>query len=183
MGMGITDGNLLYCHSVAEGKKDKKISTLEYNNRTDYDCFNNPFTVDFGIPDMHLPPITIDDRPPLPKRARYAPNLLPATISVASENPVSTLTTPSDLPDILTTVGQKIFHVLKKGLSVNVRVHRGYCCRKHGRIRCYKKTRFYCSICSDEDRRFYYCQRFSSINVATRACFLEHQHTISLGYG
>ena len=34
LGMGITDGKLLYCHGVAEGNKDKKISTLEYNNRT-----------------------------------------------------------------------------------------------------------------------------------------------------
>ena len=42
--MGITDGELLYCHGVAEGNTDKKISTLEYNNRTFYDCFNNTFT-------------------------------------------------------------------------------------------------------------------------------------------
>ena len=67
-----------------------------------------------------------------PKRARYAPNMLPATIYVASENSVSTLTTPSDLPDILPTDGQKDVHVLKKGLPVNGRDHRGYCCRKHG---------------------------------------------------
>ena len=39
LGMGITDGKLLYCHGVTEGNKDKKISTLEYNNRTVYDCF------------------------------------------------------------------------------------------------------------------------------------------------
>ena len=77
--------------------------------------------------------------PPPPKRARYAPNLLPATISVASEKSVSTLTTPYDLPDILPNDGQKNVHVLKKGLPVNGRVHRGYCCRKHGQIRCYKK--------------------------------------------
>ena len=50
LGMGITDGNLLHCHGVAEGNKDKKISTLEYNNRTVYDCINNPFTADCGIP-------------------------------------------------------------------------------------------------------------------------------------
>ena len=37
LGMGITDGKLLYCHGVAEGNKEKKISTLEYNNRTVYD--------------------------------------------------------------------------------------------------------------------------------------------------
>ena len=66
LGMGITDGKILYCHSVAEGNEDKKISTLEYNNRTVYDCFNNTFTSDFGIPAMNLPLIIINDRPPPP---------------------------------------------------------------------------------------------------------------------
>ena len=74
-------------------------------------------------------------------------------------------------------------YVLKKGLPVNGRVHIGYCCRKYGQIRCYKKTRFYCSTCTDEDNKFYYCQGFYSITVETRTCFLEHQHTMSLGYG
>ena len=64
LGMCITYGKLLYCHGVAEGNKDKKISTLEYNNRKFYDCFNNPFTADCVSPAMNLPPITIDDRPP-----------------------------------------------------------------------------------------------------------------------
>ena len=35
--MGIIYGKLLYCHGVAEKNVDKKISTLEYNNRTVYD--------------------------------------------------------------------------------------------------------------------------------------------------
>ena len=42
LGMGITDGKLLYCHGVAEGNMDKKISTLEYKNRTFYDCLIIP---------------------------------------------------------------------------------------------------------------------------------------------
>ena len=63
LGMGITDGKLPYCHGVAEGNEDKKISTLEYNNRTVYDCFNNPFTDECGSPAMHIPPVTIDGRP------------------------------------------------------------------------------------------------------------------------
>ena len=29
LGMGLTDGKLLYCHGVAEENEDKKISTLE----------------------------------------------------------------------------------------------------------------------------------------------------------
>ena len=127
LGMGITDGKLLYCHGVAEGNEDKKIPTLEYNNRTVYDCFNNPFTADCGSPAMNLPPITIDDILTPPKRACYAPNLLPATISVASENSVSTLTTPSDLPNNL--------HVTKKDVTFFGRAKIGYCCSKHDKKR------------------------------------------------
>ena len=37
LGMGITDGKLLYCHGVVEGNVDKKISNFEYNNRAVYD--------------------------------------------------------------------------------------------------------------------------------------------------
>ena len=132
LGMGIVDGNLLYCHGVAEVNMDKKISTLEYKNRTVYDYFNNPFTDVFCSPAMNLPPITIDDRPPPLKRTRYAPDMLPYDIFVACEKSVSTLTTPSYLPDILPTDGQKNVHVLKKGLPVKGRFHKGCCCRKHG---------------------------------------------------
>ena len=46
------------------------------------------------------------------------PNLLPATIYFASENSVSTLTTPYDFPDILPTDGPKTLHVLKKDVPV-----------------------------------------------------------------
>ena len=86
LGMVITDGKLLYCHGVAEGNVDRKISALEYNNRTVYDCFNYPFTADFGSPAMHLPPITIDDRPPrikdidIPQICSQLPFLLPLKI-------------------------------------------------------------------------------------------------------
>ena len=62
LGMGISYGKLLYCHGLAEGNVEKKISTLEYNNRTVYDCFNNTFTAEFGSPALNLPPITIDGR-------------------------------------------------------------------------------------------------------------------------
>ena len=132
LGMGITDGKLLYCHGVAEGKKDNKISTLEYNNRTVYDCFNNPFTDDFGSPALNLPPATFDDRTRPHKRARYTPDLLLATISVASENSVSTLTTPSYSLDLLPSYNPNTLHVMKKDVPVKGRFHRGYCCRKHG---------------------------------------------------
>ena len=85
LGMSITYGKLLYCLGVADVNVDKKFSTLDYNNRTVYDCFNNPFKADCGSPAMHLPPIIIDDRPPPHKRALYAPNMLQDAISVASE--------------------------------------------------------------------------------------------------
>ena len=101
LGMGIADWKLLYCHSVAEVNVDKKISTLKYNNRTVYDCFNDPFTDEFGSPALNLPPITFYDRPYPHKRARYTPDLLPADISVASENSGSTLTTSSGFPKLL----------------------------------------------------------------------------------
>ena len=54
LGMGIAYGKLLYCHGVVEGNVYKKISTLEFNNRTVYDCFNNPFTDDCGSPAMRF---------------------------------------------------------------------------------------------------------------------------------
>ena len=85
LGMVITDGKLLYCHGVAEGNEENKISTLEYNSRTVYDCFNNPFTYDFSSLALNLPPITFDDRPLPHKIARYTPYLLPDNISIASE--------------------------------------------------------------------------------------------------
>ena len=77
---------------------------------------------------MHLPPITIDDIPHPHKRARYTPYLIPAAISVASENDVSTLTTPSDSPYILPTDDPNTLNVMKKYMHLKGRVHRGYCC-------------------------------------------------------
>ena len=132
---------------------------------------------------MNLPPITIDDRPPPHKRVRYAPDMLPGSIYVYSENSVSILTTPSDSTDLLPNDDPNNLHVMKKDVPLKGRGHIGYCCRKYGLKICYKKTRFYCSTCSDEDKKFYYCQGFSSITVTTRNCFLEHQDTMSLVYG
>ena len=81
--MGITYGELLFCHGNSEGNVDKKISTREYNNRMVYDCFNNPFTADSVSPDFNLIPITVDDILIWYKTARYIQDLLPATISFA----------------------------------------------------------------------------------------------------
>ena len=73
---------------------------------------------------IYLPsPLMID--PPLHKRARYAPDLLPAAISVSSENSLSTLTTPSYFPDIVPTDDPNTLHVLNKYLPLKGRFHRG----------------------------------------------------------
>ena len=129
--MGITYGDLLYCNSVAKGNVEKKISTLDYNNRTVYECFNNHFTYEFGSPYLNLTLITIDDRPLLHKKSHYTPSLLTDAIYVASENYVSTLTTPSDSPDLLPSDYPDTLLVMKKYVPFLGRVHRGYCCRKH----------------------------------------------------
>ena len=65
----ITNGKLLYCHGVSEENVDKKLSVLDCNNRTVYDCFNILFTTDFGSLSFHLPPVTIHDISRLHKRA------------------------------------------------------------------------------------------------------------------
>ena len=105
---------------------DRKIPILKYNNRMFYYCFNDPFTDDFGSLDFNLPPITFDDRTHPHKRALYTLDLLPANIFVASESYFITLTTPSDLPDIIPTDGPHTLHVIKIGVLVLGRVHRGY---------------------------------------------------------
>ena len=61
LGMGITDGKLLFCHGISEKIKDKTISMREYTDRTVYDWFNNPFSGDCGSQYLNIPHITIDD--------------------------------------------------------------------------------------------------------------------------
>ena len=80
---------------------------------------------------MHLPPITFDDISLPHKRARYTPDLNPAAIYVASKNSVSTLTTPSDSPDLLPSDYPNTTHVMKKYVPLLGRFNRGYFCRKH----------------------------------------------------
>ena len=84
LGTGIEDGELLYCHEVAEVNADKKISTLDYNNRTFYECLYNSFIEECGSPDLNLPPNTIDNIPRLHKIDHYTLDLIPDSISVAS---------------------------------------------------------------------------------------------------
>ena len=37
LGMGITDGKIIFYHGISEGSMEKQISMREYNNRTVYD--------------------------------------------------------------------------------------------------------------------------------------------------
>ena len=73
----------------------------KYNNKKVYDCFNNPFPVYGGIPDLYLSPIIIDDSNSPNKSYRYNSDPLPTSISVTYRNYVSTLKTPSDSPQLL----------------------------------------------------------------------------------
>ena len=127
--MDITDGKLLFYHRISEGNVDNKISMKEYNNRTVYELFNNLFKYYFGRSALNIPPITIYDRPILHKRSCCTPYLTPATIYVASENSVSTLTTPSDYPKllVLTFDDHNPHHAMKNENHVHDRVKRGYC--------------------------------------------------------
>ena len=68
------------------GKCGQEISTREKNNITVFECFDDPFTDDFLRRALNLPPIIIDDILHPQKRDRYTPDLIPAAISVASEN-------------------------------------------------------------------------------------------------
>ena len=74
---------------------------IEFNNRTVYECFNNPFSVGSFNPGLNIPPITIDDSPIPNKRSWYTPDTLPSAIYVASGNSVNVFTNPSDYLQLL----------------------------------------------------------------------------------
>ena len=116
LGMGITDGKLRFFHGISRDSQYNTISTKCYNERTFYDFLNNPFKDNSCIPAINIPPITIDDRSRPHKGARYTPDLLPVSMSVASENYVSTFTTPYYLAQIflLPSDGYNPPHVIIK---------------------------------------------------------------------
>ena len=114
VGMFIIDGKVLLCHGISEESVDKKVLTIDYNNRTVFDFFSDTFTDDFGSPDLNIPPITIGNRSCPHKRACYIPDLLLAAISVVSENYVSNLNTPADSPDFLPSDDPNPIHAMNK---------------------------------------------------------------------
>ena len=151
---------------------DRKISTLEYNNRTVYECFNNSFTDEFGIPDLNLHPVTFYYRPCPHKRSCHTPDLILYVISVASKFSLSTFTTPSDSSDLLPSDDPNALHVIKEYVPFLHRVKIGYCCRKHDQKRYYKNTRLYLSTLSDKKKKVSYFHKFSRINSDTSNFFL-----------
>ena len=110
-----------------------------------YDCLDSPCTDHFGIPDFNIPLIISDDRPILHKRARYSPDLLPYTISVAFENFSSTLNTTSDSRKLflLPYDDPNHLHYMNKYELYHGRVKVGYCCRKHDEKICNKNMGLY----------------------------------------
>ena len=67
LGMEIADATFLFCHSIEMGNKDKGITTRDCNGGTVFDCFNNPFSINYSTPSMNLPHITIADSPHPPQ--------------------------------------------------------------------------------------------------------------------
>ena len=130
--MGIADGKLLFCHGTSEEIVDKRTPTIDYNNRTVYECFNNPFTADFVSPVFNIPPITIDNRTNLQKIYHYTPNMIPDVISVAYENSVGTLINFSDSPRIFLLPSDNTYppHAMKKDDNYRVKMTIGYCFRE-----------------------------------------------------
>ena len=87
---------------------------------------------------IYLPsPLMMD--PACIKKSRYTQDQHPAAISFASANSVNTLTTPSDFPDLLPSDDPTTLPAMKKYVTFQGRLHKGYCCRKHGQIIYYNK--------------------------------------------
>ena len=99
--MGIKYAKLLLCHGISEKFREKKISIREYNNRSVYYCFNNPFTVDCGIPYLNFPLMPIYDSYIPNKRSYNYPDLLPVDIYTDTGKYIITLTNPSDPPQVI----------------------------------------------------------------------------------
>ena len=141
LGVGISYGKILLCHGISQRSVDNNFLTIDYNNRKVYDCFNNIFTAFFVSLAQGITPITIDDKALPHKRDIYTLDLLRASISVASENSGSNLTTPSDSPPLLllTSDYPNPPHTMNKYKTYDSKVEIGYCCRKHDDNRLYKK--------------------------------------------
>ena len=152
--IGITYGNFLFCHGISEQSNNKTIPMKEYNNRTVYDCFNNPFLVYGGSPALNLSTLTIGDSPCPKTISQYTSDPLPDAIYVTSGNYDSTLTILSEFPQfpVFNYYNPDTEHTIMSDNPLRVREKRGYGSRFHdGKIR-YKKPRLYCYVCSINKR-------------------------------
>ena len=157
LGIGITDGNILFYCGILELIGYRKFSMREFNYRIVYELFKDPFPVGCGSPDLNLPPVSIDDSSGLNKISRYTPDLLPASIYVAYGKYVSTLDTPSELPQvvILTYDAPNTDHAIIIDKHDCATEKRGYFSRSHdGKYAL--KNRLFCSACYIH-RRVYNC--------------------------
>ena len=138
--MGIIDGYLLLCHGISEQIKDKTVSTRKYNDRTVYDWFNDSFSFDCGSPALNPPHVPIGDSPRLNKTAWYTSDPLTDAISITPGYSVSTLTTPSDPPQLPEQNYDypDTLHTIMNDNPFRGNMTRGYCSRFHDGIICYK---------------------------------------------
>ena len=114
--MGITYTKFLFCCGISDKISYKRNPLIEYNDRIFYDYVNNPFTFYFGIPDLNIPPMRIDDSFGPNKRYFYTSDHIQSAISIAYENYVSNLTTSSESPQciLLTSYAPDTDHIIMR---------------------------------------------------------------------
>ena len=100
-----------------------------------YYCFIIPFPVGCGVPYFNLPHMTIYDSPRPKTISHYTPDLFPASIPVASENFIITLTTPFDSPkyNLLTSYYPNIDNIIMSDEYDGGNVKTGCSSRTHYR--------------------------------------------------
>ena len=112
-----------------------------YNDRTVYERFNNPFTVECGSPFLNLLPMIVDDSPPPKKIYRYTTDTIPASIYFASVKYISNFTTSFDYTNVIVLASDDTNtpHTIMRYNPGSFRRKTGYYFRLHDGIRCYKK--------------------------------------------
>ena len=83
-GMGIKDKNILLYHIISWGKRDKEISTREFNISILFTA-SKIFSPNCGIPDLNILSMAGDDSPLLNKIYHYLSDMIPDTITFTSK--------------------------------------------------------------------------------------------------
>ena len=89
---------MLWCFRSKQGKIN---SPRKYNESTVYECFNKPFSVDRGSPDLNPPHIIIGDSYRPNKRYQYTPDTLPAAIDISPVKYISNPNKTSESPQVI----------------------------------------------------------------------------------